>query len=468
MEDGDYEFGEVEGNASAIRPEAIMPQATVPTEQPQQKTSFSLPQKPIWQYEVSKDPYEDPPLFSQLRYHIIVKNLYGRSIDNMREDLAEEYRRKLNARAKNIFIKLADATVAGSSNNGACAYVGFQYDYEAFKVINSGNKIDVPLYSKQGERGTPDFLVTDMFNYLIQKVGPILEQQARARMGGERKKSISDEKHDFKEKPLEEEYKKGHNLERQSESERRRKSPHEIYASPQHEKYYHHRSRSREEKSKSRSPIRKSQIYEKRSPPHSEHRSDRHFGGQKEKSPMKYQRKYSRSRSISYSRSPRREKFEHSRSPHEMPIRQYSRSHSREEYQKRGEPMKTRRPDEHYEKYEQKYRSHSRSRSGSNRPLREFRPKESSKDFHEDRRAKQHHFSDSPPASNNYPQNTQQLEEGEIPSKYVNKTCYVFGIPYKTTIEDISKEISRRGLYPPKSIDTLKKGIFYKSFKNRG
>jgi hypothetical protein len=184
MEESELDFGEVEEAKSAIRSQAL----SVPA------TNTGSNKNSSWQYEVNNDPYENPPLFSQLRYHVILKDLELRNIEDMRAQLVEKYMKEFNVNTKNIFIKKIDR---GCSAN---AYIGFQYDYEAYSILKQGNNIRLPLAELKGDIGAPKVQVTELFDYILKKNEEVIRQQmlkyqtiARKRFPSESSKKKSSE-----------------------------------------------------------------------------------------------------------------------------------------------------------------------------------------------------------------------------------------------------------------------------------
>jgi len=166
MDESEVDFDEVEEPKSAIRPQAL--QAPVSNSQ---VPNTGANKNTIWQYEVSNDLCENPPLFSQLRYHVILKGLELGNIEAMRAQLADKYMQEFNVNAKNIFIKRMEG------GRFANAYIGFQYDYEAYKILKQGSVIKMSLAELKGGIGTPKLEVTELFDYLIKKNEEIIKQQ---------------------------------------------------------------------------------------------------------------------------------------------------------------------------------------------------------------------------------------------------------------------------------------------------
>lgn len=354
MEESECDFGEVEDTKSSIRPQALAVPAA-DTGVSHDPPASSLHKTNAWQYEVSDDRYESPPLFSQLRYHIILKGLELRNIEAMKGQLTDKFLQQFKANVKNIFIKRIKG---GQSAN---AYIGFQYDYEAYKVLKQGASIKMALSDLRGGLGIPEQKATELFAYLIKKNEEIIRQQAQ-KYQAMRQRSPSDSSREKRSKMSVKEY-------RPQDTYRRERS--------------NSRSSHRRHSSISRRRSRSAEKYRKVFVPESNTRESRH-----------------------------------------------DRSSSRR-----------RKDSSDYERDSRSSSSRSISR-GKNK--RVFEP--SSKSFNVKEKSQGYSIS--------------QLEEGEIISKKAagSRLCYAYGIPFKTTTNDVLDELKHRGLTLPKDMEFIKQG----------
>lgn len=393
MEEPECDFGEVEDTKSSIRPQALLVQNT---EVSHQTNTASI----AWQYNVSTDSYDNPPLFSQLRSHIILKGLEFRGIDGMKTKLADEYMQQYNINAKNIYIKKYEGGIA------ADAYIGFSYDYEGYKILKEGNKIQVPLVDKKGGLGIPNFQVNELFDYLIKKNEGIIKQQMEKYQNMSRRGTV------------------------QFRNEKYERTEDRDYDQRKHNAY-HRKSESRDYDRRRFENIERRYYSPKRSPSHS----------------------YSRGHSQSIERQ--RKVFIPDRPKDELYRSNYrERSNSSEYRRSRYSPREFRRQD--YNKYE---------RSTSRSPYKRQRSRSTS--YERGRKRYEYKPSDSPRRSFNLKERQTnpdyippaQLEEGEIDTnKSSSKTCYALGIPINATKDDVLHELSCQNLPLPKQLRFFKKG----------
>ena len=191
-DDAEYAFEEVQADKSAIQcqPVQTIPSTTaIPVAEPQNQPPPSTdpnpsPAKFTRRFEETKESPEDPPLFSQLRVHIILKGLLVSKEPEANKDLViREYGTKYGVEVTNAYFKR-------QPDGSATAYVGFKYDYEAFKVITNKNMVEFPLVTKKGERGTPEYEVTELFNFWMGKTEALLDEQMR-RYGDREKRAVT-------------------------------------------------------------------------------------------------------------------------------------------------------------------------------------------------------------------------------------------------------------------------------------
>lgn len=515
----EYEYEEVPANQSSIQPQtqpvapanppAKSSDPPPPDSQQQSQKSAPIPSKPDpvpQKYNTTfvEEKRDEPPLFSQLRVHLVLKGIHAsKGVEAMKELIAGEYERRYGVNAVNVYIRR-------HVDSSATVYVGFRYDYEAYKVISAPNTLELPLAEKKGDRGTPVYEITDLFNYLLSKMRAVLQEQAK--------------KYYYRES-------------RRADDRLRvpRGSPHHDYYSgreypppptgprPREVPYHHMHSRSRsrsQNHSRSRSPAA-------HDPAHHSHR-ERSVGRRSNNNnpsgslpPREREGRGEHSRSRSRSRSQER------RSREQLRSRGHSCSHSRSGSRDRAEYVRApRRYEEYSPKEPATYEPHqyaplpppplpprtapryekdpvysssstttrrrsSRSRSNEPRPMREFRPDPPdilAKHHHEypavvvddrDRpsshyaREPTYHRQPSPQAAPLPPYQSAavssrappQPEEGEIVTKEGTqrpgeaKTCSILGVPLKAEDTDIKREFGKRGIPWPSHCNFISKSI---------
>jgi len=116
---------------------------------------------------------EDHIYRSDLRVHFLIKGiLLTKGIGTMKELICQEFDQKYGIRPikEDIYLKKC-------SNGSMTAYVGFLHDYEAYKVLTSEARIQLPLVGKKGEIGIPQCEITELFKVLLTKIEPELKKQ---------------------------------------------------------------------------------------------------------------------------------------------------------------------------------------------------------------------------------------------------------------------------------------------------
>jgi hypothetical protein len=90
----------------------------------------------------------------------------------MKELICQEFDQKYGIRPikEDIYLKKC-------SNGSMTAYVGFLHDHEAYKVLTSEARIQLPLVGKKGETGIPQCEITELFKVLLTKIEPELKKQ---------------------------------------------------------------------------------------------------------------------------------------------------------------------------------------------------------------------------------------------------------------------------------------------------
>lgn len=127
---------------------------------------------------------------SDLRVHFLIKGiLLTKGIGTMKELICQEFEQKYGIRPikEDIYLKKC-------ANGSMTAYVGFWHDYEAYKVLTSEARIQLPLVGRKGETGAPQCEVTELFRLLLAKLEPELRRQA-AKVGSLAKPRAEDREH---------------------------------------------------------------------------------------------------------------------------------------------------------------------------------------------------------------------------------------------------------------------------------
>ena len=346
-------------------------------------------------------------MHSQLRVHLLVKGIeLTKGVGPMKDMITHEYydKYKVMAVRDDMYLKKMPDT-------SATAYVGFMYDYEAFKVIQSENRIELPLLSKKGGLGIPEYEITPLFQYLIDNIEPSLREQLR-RYNHQRLPAQTDFQQRQQVKRSVDPIPQSHNepaiLDKPS-SRLRDSSPRHNYERRENRRSYHEervRSRSRSKRRSSR-----------RSESNRRPRHESEYGG-----PYSRGRKDDRSGpSISYSNS--RSYSRDSRKPREH-ISQYRHSPNR--------------------KYSEEYHETHRSAEGRHH-LPYDRPYDYRSPRHRSRSPKYQSRIGDYSGSDGYP-------------------CYIFGIPFDARHEDIIHEFSKKNWSFSKNIEFSKNGKSIKMY----
>jgi len=80
----------------------------------------------------------------------------------MKESICKEFENKYG-----VFPVKEDMYLKECKDGSVTCYIGFRYDYEAYKVLTSDVKIQMPIAAKGGEYGTPLCEITDLFRFYL-------------------------------------------------------------------------------------------------------------------------------------------------------------------------------------------------------------------------------------------------------------------------------------------------------------
>lgn len=136
-------------------------------------------QKPASSAVIEAESDEDPML-SQIRVHVLLKGIKpNRGMGSMKEMIAREYFKKAGVKAAREKTKNKDLEIylKNMPDGSVTAHVGFEHDYEGYKVATSKISLELPLLSKGGGLGNPECEITELFKYLISKSESALKEQ---------------------------------------------------------------------------------------------------------------------------------------------------------------------------------------------------------------------------------------------------------------------------------------------------
>ena len=191
IEDNEVSFEEVKAGKSSIQHPAIVlptpppisnnqiianPPAPPPSKQGQNSEVPPEKQGNTKQdHEDKKERVDEHPLFSQLRVHILVKGIQLiKGVNTMKDIIVQEYYDKYKVK-----VVKEDMYLKKLPDGSATAYVGFRYDYEAYKVITSENIIQLPLIDLHGDKGTPKYEITELYRHFLKSSEGLLKEQMR-------------------------------------------------------------------------------------------------------------------------------------------------------------------------------------------------------------------------------------------------------------------------------------------------
>ena len=424
-DENDVAYDELPANQSSIQLPLAAP---VQPDKSQETAKLNEDQKVAENPEklASPEPSRD---FSQLRVHVMVKGIQlTRGIGTMKEMISREFHKKYGVQpiTEEIYLKK-------NSSASATAYVGFQYDYEAYKVVSNPVTIELPLIDKKGETGVPECEIPTLFKYFLDKNEVTLREQLQ---------KYAHPSGDYKRRPIErrspqrfaryEQYNRASRTDSyhapkgsanlSTDSGRKGKEYHEFRRSSH--------SRSRRDHSHSSRPCSHSRDYGK-------HRSGSRHDGRSRSRSRSVHRYHSGSRG-----SPRREQYQ-----------RYEENRGNE-YHNRNIPSEQTR----YSSYN-KERSYNKSRSRSHERVPEnYRPRERSHEASYSR-----YESEKPrliPEREYYPRATESQKRFDEAKDQTNDIyCYFLGIPLEGNDLQIKQELDRRKLPYPKQLSFTKRGI---------